>query len=186
MPDQPQHRSRDELLAALPHIAAAPKDDGRLELIVIRPDHGRRHAVERAAITAKRGIDGDHWSKGCWLTTKDGDPHPDVQISLMSARAISAIAGSPRNWPAAGNNLYVDMDVSPENLPAWTRLALGTAVIEITEEPNTGCAAFIERYGRDACVFVNTGPGRALRARGLFARVVKDGEIRVGDSVKKL
>jgi MOSC domain-containing protein YiiM len=112
-----------------------------------------------------------------------------VQICIMSARCIELIAQERSNWPPAGDNLFIDMDLTPENMPPGTRLAIGTAVIEITPVPHNGCDGFIARYGRDACVFVNTGEGRRMRLRmrlrGIYARVVKDGQIGAGDTVVK-
>lgn len=180
------HRTRADLLAALPFIAEAPKDKATVDLIVTRPDHGLRKTPKTVRISADKGVEGDHWSRGCWLKTETGAPHPEVQINLMSTRAAEAIAGDTANWPAAGNNFFVDIDMSPENLPPGSRLSLGSAEIEITAQPNKGCDLFIERYGRDACVFVNVGPGLAMRMRGLYARVIKDGDVRLGDTLNKL
>ena len=132
------------------------------------------------------GVAGDHWAKGCWLSAEDGAPHPDVQVCMMSARCIRAIAGERRNWPPAGDNLFIDMDLSPDNLPPGTRVAMGSAQLVITATPHNGCAGFVERYGRDACVFVNTGEGKALRLRGIYGRVIRDGMVSVGDRVRKL
>lgn len=185
MNDEP-HRNHAELGAALPHILAAPKDEGRLEMIVVRPAKGERLTPDRAAISAAGGVEGDHWAKGCWRTTEDGAPHPDVQICIMPARCIDAIAGRRENWAPAGDNLFIDMDLTPDNTPPGTRLAIGTAEIVITEEPHAGCKDFIERYGRDACVFVNTGPGKQYRLRGIYGRVIRDGEVSIGDPVRKL
>ncbi len=184
----PNIRFRDgaELAAALPEIEAAPNDGGRIEAIVVRPGPGQRRPVARAALSRAGGVAGDHWAKGCWLSTEDGAPHPDVQICMMSARCIRAIAGEPENWPAAGDNLFIDMDLSPDNLPPGTRVAMGSAELVITEVPHNGCQGFIDRFGRDACVFVNTGPGKALRLRGIYGRVVRDGTVSVGDRVTKL
>lgn len=186
MPETKLHATRTDLQAALPFIGEAPKNAASVALIVVRPDHGLRETPELVRISAVNGVEGDHWSRGCWLKTEAGAPHPDVQINLMSTRAAGAIAGEPANWPAAGNNFFVDIDMTPQNLPPGTRLALGTGVIEITAQPNKGCDLFIERYGRDACVFVNVGPGLALRMRGLYARVIKDGDVRLGDTLSKV
>lgn len=186
MLEEKLHRTREELASALPYVAASPKDGGSVALIVVRPDHGRRETPDRVRISAQDGVEGDHWSKGCWLETDDGAPHPDVQINLMCTRAAEVIAGDPALWPAAGNNFFVDIDLSPDNLPAGTRLALGTAEIEITDQPNKGCQVFIDHYGRDACIFVNTGPGWSLRMRGLYARVVQNGDVRLDDRIRKV
>lgn len=181
-----RHLCRAELEAGLPEILASPKDDGVVEAIVIRPSHGARRDVQSAEVSLAGGVHGDHWARGCHMQTMEGRPHPDVQICIMNARCIAHIAGERANWPPAGDNLFLDLDLGHDNLPAGQRLALGTAQIEITEIPHTGCDQFIAQYGRDACVFVNTGPGKRNRLRGVYARVVRDGRISVGDRVRKI
>jgi MOSC domain-containing protein YiiM len=168
-----------ELQAGLPDILASPTNAGELQGIVVRPKKGERRDLETCEISLAGGTHGDHWAKGCWKSTEDGRPHPDVQICLMNARCIALIAQERENWPPAGDNLFIDMDLTPENTPPGTRLAIGTAVIEITDTPHNGCNSFIERYGRDACIFVNTGDGRRLRFRGIYARVLQDGRLTV-------
>ena len=147
----PRHLSLAELNAGLPDILAAPADEGVLRGIVIRPDEGQRRELESCDISLAGGVQGDHWAKGCWKSTEDGRPHPDVQVCIMNARCIALIAQERGNWAPAGDNLFIDMDLSPANTPPGQRLAIGTAVIEITDTPHTGCTSFIERYGRDAC-----------------------------------
>lgn len=181
-----RHLTREELQAGLPEILASPKDKGAIEAIIVRPKKGERLDVESAEISLEGGVQGDHWAKGCWKTTEDGRPHPDVQICIMNARCIALIAQERANWPPAGDNLFVDLDLSPENLPVGQKLSVGGAVIEITDTIHAGCDAFIERYGRDACVFVNVGDGKRYRLRGVYARVVHDGRISVGDRLTKI
>lgn len=181
-----QHRSMAELKAGLPNILASPSDNGTLRAIVVRPEKGHRLAVKQRKISLAGGVEGDHWAKGCWKTLPDGSPHPDVQICMMNSRCIELIAGPPENWPPAGDNLFIDLDLSSDNLQPGQRLQIGSAIIQITDIPHAGCDRFIERYGRDACVFVNTGEGKRLKLRGIYARVVRDGTVAVGDSVQKI
>lgn len=179
------HRTMADLTAALPHIRSAPAA-GEIRAIVARPAAGERRMLDSAKISLARGVHGDHWEHGCWLETDDGRPHPDVQICMMPARVIEAIAGDRDAWAAAGDNLFIEMDLTPGNCPPGTRLALGTAELVVTEEPHNGCQGFIDRYGRDACIFVNTGPGKELRLRGIYGRVTRDGTVSVGDAVRKV
>ncbi|MDA7948164.1 MAG: hypothetical protein MPJ78_11895 [Hyphomicrobiaceae bacterium] len=178
--------TREELLAGLAHILASPSDEGVLEGIVTRPEKGQRVEVERCELSGKGGVAGDHWAKGSWKSTDDGQPHPDVQVSLMNTRCLGLIARERNRWPLAGDNLLVDLNLSPENAPPGQRIAVGNAIIEITDIPHMACASFIERYGRDAGVFVNTGDGRTHMLRGRLGRIVQDGLVSVGDRVVKL
>ncbi len=180
-----RHATREELLAGLEHILKSPSDNGVLEGIVTRPEPSKRVEVESCDISIAGGVAGDHWANGSWMSTDDGQPHPDVQVSIMNTRCLGLIAQARERWPLAGDNLLVDLDLSPDNTPPGQRLAIGTAIIEITDVPHAACSSFIERYGRDAGVFVNTGPGRENRLRGLLGRVVKDGRVSIGDRVIK-
>ena len=181
-----KHLTRAELHAGLAQILESPEDDGVLEAIVIRPGHGLREEVQSCEISLAGGTHGDHWAKGCWLSTDDGKPHPDVQICIMNARCIAHIAGARERWALAGDNLLIDLDLRPENLPPGQRLRIGTAVIEITAVKHAGCASFAGHYGQSAVVFVNARKGSALRLRGVYARVVQDGRVTAGDRVVKV
>ena len=181
-----RHLSRTELQAGLAHILDSPQDDGVLEAIVIRPEHGVREEVQSCDISLAGGTHGNHWVKGCWKSTEDGKPHPDVQICIMNSRCIAHLAQARERWALAGDNLLMDLDLRPENLPAGQRLRIGTAVIEITDVKHAGCAGFAERYGQSAVVFVNARKGMSLRLRGVYARVVQDGRITAGDRVVKV
>ena len=182
----PRHLNREELQAGLPHILASPDDDGVLEAIVVRPVSEERREVTQCRLTLAGGVESDHWANGCWKSTESGDPHPDVQICIMNARCIGLIAQERENWAPAGDNLFIDMNLTPDNMPPGQRIAVGSVILEITDTPHKGCAKFIRRYGRDACVFVNTGDGDRYKLRGIYARVVQDGTVRTGDRVRKI
>ena len=180
------HLSREELEAGLAAAEPSPADGGGIEAIVIRPEHDERQSLQSVEVSLARGMHGDHWEKGCWMTTEAGLPHPDVQICITNSRVIQLIAGNSARWPLAGDNLFVDLDVTPENLPPGTRLAVGTAVLEITAVPHNGCKKFAERFGRDSVRFVNSPEGKARRLRGIYARVAQDGVVSVGDRLGKI
>ena len=173
------------LEAGLDAVREAPRDVGRLELIVRRPAVDEREVLDQAQLDTNVGLAGDTWQLRGSSSTPDGSPHPDDQLTLMNARAAALMAGPIDRWPLAGDQLYVDFDLGVDNLPAGTRLAIGDAVIEVTEKPHTGCAKFAKRFGKEAVKFVNSPDGRALRLRGVNAKVVSGGAIRAGDSVCK-
>jgi hypothetical protein len=179
------HVGEDELEAGLPEILASPPNEGTVELIVRRPAEGEREVLEEGELTVEDGLAGDDW-RARGLRSKNGVPHPGTQVTLMNSRAIALIAGDRDRWALAGDQLYVDFDLSPENLPPGTRLALGSAEVEVTEVPHTGCAKFTERFGSAAIRFVNSPAGRANRLRGMYVDVVVPGTVRPGDTVRKL
>lgn len=178
-------RTLAELDAFLDHVRAAPRDTGTIELIVRRPDRDVREVLDEAELDVARGLVGDSWLARGSKRTSDGHANPEQQLTLMSVRAIAAIA--PRDsWPLAGDQLFVDFDLSDASLPAGTRLALGTAIVAVSEVPHAGCAKFTARFGSDATKWVNGSTGRALRLRGLNARIVQSGLVRPGDAVRRM
>jgi MOSC domain-containing protein YiiM len=184
----PAHRTTAEMEAALDQFRSSPPDVGRVELVVARPAEGERVVLDEGELTREHGLVGDNWRD---RATRSGDaPDADRQLNIINARlsgfvAVDSPGGADRR-PLAGDQLHLDFDISHANLPAGSRLALGSAVIEITEPPHLGCAKFVERFGRDAMRFVNSPLGRELRLRGLNARVVVPGTVRPGDEVRKL
>lgn len=178
-------RTPEELDAGLAAIRDAPRDVGTLELIVRRPAIGEREVLEIAELSTTDGLVGDSWKTRRNKRAADGRPDPDKQINVMGARVASLVAVDPDRRALAGDQLYVDLDLSEDNLPAGTRLRIGDAVIEVTPPPHRGCVKFTNRFGRDAMRFVNSKEGRALRLRGLNAKVVVPGTIRRGDAVLK-
>jgi MOSC domain-containing protein YiiM len=176
----------EELEAGLDQIRNSPRDEGVLELIVRRPQIDEREVLEEAELHLAVGLVGDNWKERSSSRTLDGSPHPDMQLNVMNARAIALLAQHKDRWPLAGDQLFIDLDLSVDNLPAGTRLALGTAVIEVTNQPHTGCKKFVERFGLDALRFVSTPVGKQLNVRGINAKVVQPGAIRVGCMVKKI
>lgn len=184
--DPARHRTTDELEAALDHIRQAPAKHGILELIVRRPAVDEREVLESGQLSMDEGLVGDTWNQRGSSKTADGGPLIDAQINIMNARTAAAIAGPIERWALAGDQLYMDLDISTETLPPGTRLALGQAVIEVTAEPHTGCGKFSARFGLDALRFVNSPTGRALNLRGINARVVQPGTIHQGDPVTRL
>jgi hypothetical protein len=180
------HRSTTELEAGLEHVRLSPADGGRLELVVRRPAIGEREELAAGELDLAEGLVGDTWCVRPSRASVDGGPHPESQLNVMNSRMAALVAVEPARRSLAGDQLYVDLDLSQENLPAGTRLAIGSAVIEVTARPHTGCDKFVARFGVDAMRFVNSPTGRALRLRGLNARVVQAGTVRPGDVVRKV
>jgi MOSC domain-containing protein YiiM len=175
-----------ELHAGLPHVLESPADHGSLELIVARPADGQRSTPEAAELDLVAGLVGDNWLARGSKHTPDGNADPQRQITVINSRLAALVADGRDAMQLAGDQLYVDFDISVQNLPAGSLLAIGGAVIEVTEPPHLGCAKFVARFGAEAMRFVNSREGRKLRLRGLNARVVVPGPIRVGDVVRKV
>lgn len=184
--DRSRHLTSEELHGGLEHILASPADEGEIRLIVRRPAVDERELVSEARLDPAHGLVGDSW-KARGDEERAGRPaDPKLQLTLMNARVAELVAGGTERMPLAGDQLYVDLDLSDDNLPPGTRLSIGDAIIEVTDEPHTGCRKFAQRYGKDAIVFVNSGFGRKQNFRGINARVVTAGDIRVGDVARKL
>lgn len=173
----------DQLEAGLPHILDSPSVLGTVELVVRRPAEGEREVLEEGVLDVEHGLVGDRWRPRSHI---DGDDGRLAQVTLMNARVIDLVAGHRDRWPLAGDQLYVDLDLRHENLPPGTRLQAGSAILEVTDLPHTGCAKFTARFGSGATQFVNGKPHRHLRLRGMNTRIVTPGAVRPGDTIGKL
>jgi hypothetical protein len=180
------HRTREALEAGVEEIRRSPRDHGTLDLIVVRPAVDERVVVDEAVLDARVGVVGDTWLTRGNPRRADGSADPLAQVTLTNVRAAALVAGTSERRALAGDQLFVDLDLGGENLPAGTRLAIGTAVLEVTPKPHTGCAKFAERFGADALRFVNSDVGVELHLRGINAAVRRGGMVQVGDAVVKL
>ncbi len=181
-----KHLTMAELEAGLDYIRESPAKTGVLEMIVRRPAVDEREALEEGELDLTQGLVGDTWIDRGSNRTEDGTSHPDMQLNIMNARTVQLVAQDRDRWQLAGDQLYVDLDLSEANLPPGTRLALGDAIIQVTDQPHAGCKKFVARFGMDAVKFVNSPMGKELHLRGINAKVVQPGRIRVGDVVTKL
>lgn len=181
-----KHLNREELEAGLGEIRNSPKDEGVLQLIARRPRVDEREVLEQGQLDVVQGLLGDSWPGRRSSHTPDGSPDPHAQLNIMNARVIALIAQERERWPLAGDQLYLDMDLSKANLPAGAQFQLGSAVIEVTAPPHLGCKKFVARFGLEAMKFVNSPLGQELCLRGINARVVQSGTIRPGDVAKKI
>jgi hypothetical protein len=179
------HLTAEEIQSGLDHIRLSPKHEGMVDLIVRRPTVNEREVPEQAELDPVQGLVGDTWNRRRSKSTPDGSPNIEMQITVINSRVAALIAREKSRWQLAGDQLYVDMDLSAENLPSGTRLALGSAVIEVTAPPHLGCQKFVARFGLEAMKFVNSPLGKELRLRGLHARVIQAGRIRTGELARK-
>ena len=178
-----EHRTTAQLLEGLTAVATSPSDEGVLALIALRPTPGARVVATTATLSVEEGVVGDGWRQRGSRHTSDGTAEPERQVTIANIRALDLVAGDRDRVPLAGDQLYVDLDLSAENLPTGTRLHLGEAVLEISAAPHTGCAKFADRFGMDAARLANSPEGRRWNVRGINARVVRSGTIRVGDRI---
>jgi hypothetical protein len=180
------HLSMTELAASMAYIRQSPADHGILKMIARRPKTDEREVIEHGELDPAEGLIGDNWKFRGSRHTTDGSANVNTQITVMNSRAIELVAQAEERWSLAGDQLYIDIDLSADNLPPGTRLAIGSAVIEVSAEPHTGCRKFSSRFGVDAMKFVNSPEGKRLHLRGVNARIVQGGVIRVGDVVRKV
>ena len=186
MNDGVRKLTTSELEQGLDDILASPRDGGAVELVVRRPAVDERDVVQEGLLDVEQGLVGDNWLARGSRHMPDGAADPAMQLNIMNARVARLVAVDPERRALAGDQLYVDLDLSSDNLPPGTRLSVGEAIIEVTEPPHTGCKKFAARFGVDAMVFVNSGLGKTRNFRGINAKVVRSGKVRVGDIMAKL
>jgi hypothetical protein len=176
----------NQLEAGLDEVRRSPKNEGVLEMIVCRPNTDERRLLTEGQLDLAEGLLGDNWRARGSTSRPDGSANPDTQVTIMNSRAATLVAQKKERWQLAGDQLIMDLDISAENLPPGTRLAIGSAILEVSAQPHTGCKKFVGHFGLPAMEFVNSPAGRELHLRGINARVVQPGLIRVGDIVRKV
>ena len=181
-----KHLSAAELEAGLDGIRQSPKDQSVLDLIVSRPEEDKREVMELADLNVEIGLVGDTWQDRPSIRSGDGKAHPDMQITIMNSRVADLVAQDKERWPLSGDQLFADIDLSADNMPPGTCISVGSASLVATDQPHTGCKKFAARFGADALKFISSPVGKELRLRGINCKVVQNGEIKPGDSVKKL
>lgn len=183
---RPAQATPAELDGALPHIAAAPTDDGPISMLCLRPATGQRIFVDSLSLSCARGIEGDRWLTRPWLRLPDGSPHPDIQVCILSKRVLDLVWRDRKDTVHPGDSFIADMDLSEANLPPGQILQAGSARLRVSDVFNDGCVKWKVRYGAAARDWVNIPANRALRLRGILCRVVADGTIRNGDRLTKV
>jgi hypothetical protein len=181
-----KHLSTADLEASLDDIKNSPKSETVLDMIVSRPEEDGREIMSLADLDIEVGLVGDTWQDRPSARSGDGKAHPDMQITIMNSRVAQLVAQAKERWPLSGDQLFADIDLSVANMPPGTRIAVGSAVLEATDQPHTACKKFSARYGTDATKFLSSPEGKELQLRGINCKVVQNGEIKPGDVVKKL
>lgn len=180
------HLSMEALEAGMEHIRQSPTEQGTVRMIVRRPNVDEREIVEMAELSVQEGMVGDTWKERGSRHTPDNSPLVEAQITLMNARMVELLAQTQQHQALAGDQLYVDFDLSDDNIPPGTRIQVGSAILEVSAVPHTGCKKFSARFGVEAMKFVNSTEGKHLHLRGINTRVVQGGIIHTGDTVQKV
>ena len=180
-----KHLTLEELETGLAQVAQSPKDAGELKLIVRRPANGEREVLEMGELDLAVGLIGDNWKTRGSAKTPDGSARPDHQITITNARMIALVARQQERWPLAGDQLFIDLDLSATNLPPGTQLRIGSTIVEVTPPPHDGCKKFAERFGVETVKFMSSPEYKEMHLRGINAKVVRAGMIRIGDRVSK-
>lgn len=169
---------------AVEHAQSAPIGAGRVDFLINRPSEGVHVPVRELYLDVDSGIHGDRWQKTAWLRLPDGSPDPRVQVSLTNTRVMQCFTGTEVDAVfGCGDNIYTDLNLSETHLPVGMRVQIGKAVIEVSDVMNDACGKFVQRFGKDAFNYIRQSQNLPLRLRGLFARIVRSGAIRIGDPI---
>ncbi len=179
-------KTMDELMAALPHVLAAPRDAAPVLQLCFRPDYGQRDFRQRLVLTREGGIPGERWAKAPWLKLPDGRGDPAIQVSILPKRVLDLVWREGDTAPHPGDTIIADLDTSLENLPEGTRLECGTAVLRVSSVFNDACVKWKVRYGQDAKEWVTAAGHPELRLRGVLCSIERDGEVALGDVLRKI
>lgn len=180
------HFTLEHLQTQLKQIQASPKDSGSVLLIVRRPATEEREIISQGRLIPTSGLEGDNWRERGSSSMPDGSANPEAEVTLMNTRVIQALTQDETRWALAGDQFFVDFDLSEENIPAGTRLMLGSAILEVSSLPHNGCKKFSARFGVDALKFISMAENKPLRMRGINARIIKAGDVKQGDLVRKI
>ncbi len=173
-----RHLALDEIEAGWDRLPSPPTDTGRVALIVARRADGVRETPERARLSPEEGVPGDRWARRT-------SHRPDMQLAVMR-RDVAELLANGQPITHAGDNLFVDLDLSGRNLPAGTRLRVGQALVEVSAEPHDGCRKFMGRFGQAALRFISDRTRRACHLRGIYWTVTEPGDVAVGDPIQVL
>ncbi len=173
----------EDFAAALPHVLAAPKDEGPITQICFRPGFNERTFPDRLTLTRKRGIPGERWMTHPWLKLADGSPDPAIQVSILPSRVLDLVWQPGDAAPHPGDPLVADLDMTEANLPEGTLLRAGSATLRVSGVWNDGCVKWKARYGVAAKEWIVAPGHRELRLRGVLCSIEADGEVAVGDRV---
>lgn len=174
------------LMAALPDILAAPKDDAPIHSLCLRPGYGERAFPATLSLTRAEGISGERWLTTPWLKLADGSPDPRIQISILPLRVMTLVWRDRENTPHPGDPIVADLDCSVTNLPPGTLIQAGSATLLVSGLFNAGCVKWKLRYGAAAKDFIDAPGHPDLRLRGVLCEVVQDGVVSLTDRLKIL